>query len=233
MQGTVLITGSSRGLGRALAETFLEAGFEVIAAHRKNTCPNLDELSQRYPGKLEPLRMDVLHDSSVQQAADTVATNHGHLDILINNAALCLDVDDSIQDADFDVIRQQMDVNVYGPLRVTRAFLPLLEKSDRGILVNISSEAGSVGACWRDTGFGYCMSKAALNMQSRILEKYLEPKGVKVLAVHPGWMQSDMGGPDADIPPAEAAEGILRLVASDTYRDLPMYVIYNGEPYPY
>jgi NAD(P)-dependent dehydrogenase (short-subunit alcohol dehydrogenase family) len=233
MQGSVLITGASRGLGLALAGTFLEAGFEVIATHRKATCPNLDELSQRYPGKLETLRMDVADRASVQQAADRLAAVQEQLDILINNAALCLDVDDSLEEADLDAIRRQMDVNVYGPLRVTRAFLPLLEQSDRGILVNISSEAGSVGACWRDTGFGYCMSKAALNMQSRILEKYLEPKGIKVLAVHPGWMQSDMGGPDADIPPEEAANGILRLVASDAYWDTPMYVVYNGEPYPY
>ena len=233
MQGTVLITGSSRGLGFALAETFLAAGFDVIATHRKDTCPKLDELSQRFPGRLETLRMDVLDENSVRQAADEVRSSRGRLDVLINNAALCLDVDASIQDHDLDAIRQQMDVNAYGPLRVTRAFLPLLEESDRGILVNISSEAGSVGACWRDTGFGYCMSKAALNMQSRILEKYLAPRGIKVLAVHPGWMQSDMGGPGADISPAEAAEGILRLVASENCRDTPMYVVYNGDPYPY
>ena len=233
MQGTVFITGSSRGLGFALAETFLDAGFDVIATHRQQRCPALEDLSQRFPGKLQTLQMDVVQEDSVRQAADTVAMSHGRLDILINNAALCLDVDDSIQDTDLDAIRQQMDVNVYGPLRVTRAFLPLLEQSDRGILVNISSEAGSLGASWRDTGFGYCMSKAALNMQSRILEKYLEPKGIKVLAIHPGWMQSDMGGPDADIPPSEAAEGILALLTSDTCRDTPMYVVYNGEPYPY
>ena len=233
MQGTVLITGSSRGLGFALAETFLAAGFEVIATHRKDACPALDELSQRFPGRLNTLRMDVLDEKSVRQAAEAVKTGRAQLDVLINNAALCLDVDDSIEDVDLDVIQKQMDANAYGPLRVTRAFLPLLEKSDRGILVNISSEAGSVGACWRDTGFGYCMSKAALNMQSRILEKYLAPRGIKVLAVHPGWMQSDMGGPGADISPAEAAEGILRLVASDNCRDTPMYVVYNGDPYPY
>lgn len=233
MQGTVLITGSSRGLGFALAEKFLEAGFDVIATHRQDTCPALENLSQRFPGKLEILQMDVMHQSSVEQAAGTVEAKHRKLDILINNAALCLDVDDAIEQADLDAIRQQMEVNVYGPFRVTRALLPLLEKSDRGILVNISSEAGSLGASWRDTGFGYCMSKAALNMQSRILEKYLAPKGIKVLAIHPGWMQSDMGGPEADIPPSEAAEGILGLVASDTYQDIPMYVVYNGEPYPY
>ena len=216
-----------------MARTFLEAGFDVIATHQKDTCPDLDGLATEFPGKLEAMQMDVLQEGSVRQAVDNVTSGRGQLDILVNNAALCLDVEDSIQDADLDVVQKQIDVNVYGPLRVTRAFLPLLENSDRGILVNISSEAGSVGECWRSTGFGYCMSKAALNMQSRILENYLAPKGIKVFAIHPGWMQSDMGGPDADIPPAEAAEGILGLVTSKTYRDTPMYVVYNGEPYPY
>lgn len=179
------------------------------------------------------LALDVADDKSVQAALSALQESGCQLDILVNNAALNLDVDDSLQDADFDKIQRQMDVNVYGPLRVTRAFLPLLEKSDRAILVNVSSEAGSVGACWRDTGFGYCMSKAALNMQSRILEKYLAPKNVKVFAIHPGWMRTDMGGSDADIDPAEAAEGILKIVAADDYLKSPMYVTYAGEQYPY
>ena len=116
---------------------------------------------------------------------------------------------------------------------MTRAFLPLLEESGRATLVNISSEAGSVGKCWRDVGFGYCMSKAALNMQSRILEKYLASKGIKVFAVHPGWMRTDMGGANADIAPREAAQGILKLVSSWSDQESPMYVVYNGDPYPY
>ena len=106
MQGTVFITGSSRGLGFALAETFLDAGFDVIATHRQQRCPALEDLSQRFPGKLQTLQMDVVQEDSVRQAADTVAMSHGRLDILINNAALCLDVDDSIQDTDLDAIRQ-------------------------------------------------------------------------------------------------------------------------------
>ena len=127
VQGTVLITGSSRGLGFALAETFLGAGFDVIATHRKDACPALEGLSQRFSGRLEILQVDVLNESSIQQAADAVKASRGKLDILINNAALCLDVDDSILEADLDAIQQQMDVNVSGPLRVTRAFLSLLE----------------------------------------------------------------------------------------------------------
>jgi NAD(P)-dependent dehydrogenase (short-subunit alcohol dehydrogenase family) len=233
MPGTVLITGAARGLGFALAESFLTAGFDVFAAHRTPVCPTLNQLAKRHPGKLTALPMDVLQPTSIQSALERVTGLAPQLDVLINNAALCLDIDDPIDRVDFELIQQQIDVNVYGPLRVTQAFLPLLEKSDRGVLVNISSEAGSVGKCWRGTGFGYGMSKAALNMQSRILEKYLAPKGIKVFAIHPGWMRTDMGGSNADIAPDEAAQGILRIATSQSYRDASMYLVYNGDTYPY
>lgn len=233
MQGTVLITGSGRGLGIVLVRAFLASGFDVVATFRRGSSPDLEQLALGNPQKIRLLELDVVDDDSVRSAVRELQESGRQLDILINNAALNLDVDDPIDDADFDKIQQQMDVNVYGPLRVTRAFLPLLEKSDRGILVNISSEAGSVGACWRDTGFGYCMSKAALNMQSRILEKSLAPKDIKVFAIHPGWMRTDMGGSDADIDPAEAAEGIVSIVTDDDYLNTPMYITYTGEPYPY
>ena len=233
MQGTVLITGAGRGLGFALTQSFLAAGFDVIATHQKESCPDLDPLKTQHPGRLEVLQMNVLHETSIQAALERVAGRVNHLDILLNNAALCLDVNDPLDQVDFEVIQLQMDVNVYGPLRVTRAFLPLLEKSDRGILVNISSEAGSVGKCWRGTGFGYGMSKAALNMQSRIFEKSLASRGIKVFAIHPGWMRTDMGGSDADISAREAAQGILEIATSESYRDASMFLVYNGEPYPY
>ena len=233
MQGTVLITGSGRGLGTALVRTFLDAGFDVVATFPRDPSADLEQLAQEHPQKVRLLALNVVDDDSVQNAVRELQESGSRLDILINNAALSLDIDDPLPEADFETIQQQMEVNVYGPLRVTRAFLPLLEQSDRAILVNISSEAGSVGACWRDTGFGYCMSKAALNMQSRILEKYLAPKNIKVFSVHPGWMRTDMGGSDADIDPAEAAEGILKIVASNDYLETPMYVTYTGEQYPY
>ncbi len=233
MQGTVLITGSGRGLGIALVRTFLDAGFDVVATFPRGPGSDLEQLVQEHPQKIRLLALNVVDDDSVQNAVRELQDSGIQLDILINNAAINLDVDDSLPQVDFDGIQQQMDVNVNGPLRVTRAFLPLLEQSDRGILVNISSEAGSVGACWRDTGFGYCMSKAALNMQSRILEKYLAPKNIKVFSIHPGWMRTDMGGSDADIDASEAAEGILKIVVSDDYLATPMYVTYTGEQYPY
>ena len=233
MQGTVLVTGAGRGLGTALVRTFLGAGFDVIATFPHSASADLEQLAKEHPQKVRLLALNVVDDDSVQNAVRELQQNGGRLDILINNAALNLDIDDPLPAADVDAIRKQMDVNVYGPLRVTQGFLPLLEQSNRAILVNISSEAGSIGACSRITGFGYCMSKAALNMQSRLLENYLAPKNIKVFSIHPGWMRTDMGGSDADIDPSQAAEGVLKIVSSDEYLQTPMYVTYTGEQYPF
>ena len=85
-------------------------------------------------------------------------------------------------------------------------FLPLLEKSGLKLIINILSEAGSVADCRRENQFAYCMSKAALNMQSKILQNYLKPRGFKILAIHPGWIRTNMGGPQAPLPAEGAAE---------------------------
>jgi NAD(P)-dependent dehydrogenase (short-subunit alcohol dehydrogenase family) len=111
---------------------------------------------------------------------------------------------------------------------MTQQFLPLLQKGQRKLIVNISSEAGSIADCQRQREYAYCMSKAALNMQSKILQNYLGSKGFKVLAVHPGWMQTDMGGSDADIHPDVAAEGIFELAARDWSSNDEIYLDYRG-----
>jgi NAD(P)-dependent dehydrogenase (short-subunit alcohol dehydrogenase family) len=113
------------------------------------------------------------------------------------------------------------------------AVSPLLKKGDRKLIINVSSEAGSIADCWRESEFAYSMSKAALNMQSKILQNYLKPRGFKVLAVHPGWMQTDMGGADADIPADEAAEGIFRLAEKNWNPDDEIYMDYRGQPLPW
>ena len=123
-----------------------------------------------------------------------------------------------------------MEVNAFGPLRVTQQLLPLLEKGRRKRILTITSEAGSIAGCCRDSWFGYSMSKAAANMECQILQRWLGPKGFKVLAVQPGWMKTDMGGPEADIPPETSAAGIFTLATRDWPPDAPVYVEYTGKP---
>ena len=126
-----------------------------------------------------------------------------------------------------------MNVNSFGPLRVVQQFQSLLEKGEGKLIINISLEAGSIADCRRENQFAYCMSKAALNMQSKILQNYLSPRGFKVLAVHPGWMRTNMGRPNAAISPDESAEGIFRLALREWNADDPIYMDYQGVPLPW
>lgn len=232
MKQTVLITGTNRGLGFALTGQFLKSGFTVFAGCR-NAGPKLTELSKSWTD-LKLIRQDVTDEQSVAQSLEAVSRETDHLDVLINNAAVYLTKSQVLlADTDFEEVRKMYETNTLGPLRVTKYFLPLMEKGQKKIIVNISSEAGSITDSWRISEYGYTMSKTALNIQSKVLQNYLKPKGFKVLALHPGWMRTDMGGPDADISPEQSAEGIIQLVNRDWSSDEGIYFDYRGVPLPW
>ena len=126
-------------------------------------------------------------------------------------------------------------MNALGPLRVTKALIGLLRRGSKKPLVNISSEAGSMTShADYINRYDYCMSKAALNIQSVILQRYLKPEGIRVLLFNPGWMHTPMGGPDAPVNPDDSARGIADL--SESLRSRPdsyMYWNYNGTERPW
>jgi NAD(P)-dependent dehydrogenase (short-subunit alcohol dehydrogenase family) len=235
MQKTVFITGADKGLGLSLVRRFVQGGFHVFAGDYLSG-EDLKEAGRQFPGKLGLVGLDVTDLASVRRSAQTVAEQTSALDILINNAAVYLQKPAKpLEELDFSDLHFQktMDVNAFGPLRVTQQFLSLLEKGQRKLILNISSEAGSITDCKRPTEYAYCMSKSALNMASRILQNYLKPRGIKLLAVHPGWMRTDMGGQDADIHPDQAAEGIFKLAMKQWQLDDDMYMDYQGTILPW
>jgi NAD(P)-dependent dehydrogenase (short-subunit alcohol dehydrogenase family) len=232
---TVFITGADKGLGLSMAKRFLRGSFHVFAGIYLSG-KNLEELVGQFPGKLTPVGLDVTDLTCVQRASRTVAEQTPALDILINNAAVYLQKPvKPLEELDFIDMHFQktMDVNAFGPLRVSQQFLPLLEKGGRKLIVNISSEAGSIADCSRTSEYAYCMSKSALNIASKILQNCLKPRGFKVLAIHPGWMRTDMGGPDADIHPDQAAEGIFALAMKHWQPDDEIYMDYRGQVLPW
>jgi NAD(P)-dependent dehydrogenase (short-subunit alcohol dehydrogenase family) len=228
---TVFITGADKGLGFSLVQQFLRAGVHVFAGqYQANN--DLIDLAQSFPQTLTPVPLDVTQLDSVSQAADIVAKRVPALDVLINNAGVMLEKRTPLLELDLSNLPlfETLDVNTFGPLRMVQQFLPLLEKGEHKLILNISSEAGSITDCWRESEFAYSMSKAALNMQSKILQNYLKPRGFKILAVHPGWMRTDMGGADADIDAAEAAEGIFNLAVKEWNLDDEIYMDYRAQP---
>jgi NAD(P)-dependent dehydrogenase (short-subunit alcohol dehydrogenase family) len=225
---SVFITGAGRGLGLCLATLFLEKGYTVFAGQYKES-RNLTDLAEAGNQNLRRVQIDVADSKSVEHVALEVGSLAAGLDVLVNNAAVCESEGSVLEDLNFEETAQILNVNTLGPLRVTKAFLPLLRRGKMKIIVNISSEAGSIENCWRKGMFGYSMSKAALNMQSRLLDNYLTGEGFRVKSIHPGWMRTDMGGKNADIGPDEAAQGIFKIVEGTT-KATSLYLDYQGRP---
>jgi NAD(P)-dependent dehydrogenase (short-subunit alcohol dehydrogenase family) len=136
--------------------------------------------------------------------------------LVINNAGIGGGKDDEIfGEIDFNIMIRLFNVNALGPLRVTNALASLLLNGEDKLLVNISSEAGQINQTWRESWYGYCMSKAALNIQSNIVHNQLKNKGGRVLVIHPGWMKTYMSGKlneDAEISSEEAASQIVETL---------------------
>jgi NAD(P)-dependent dehydrogenase (short-subunit alcohol dehydrogenase family) len=232
MTRSVLISGANRGLGRCLVDRFAAEGWLVFAGHRSlgASTTHVRDVSDG----VTLLGLDVLDPASVARAAKAVSERSRGLDVLINNAAVNPrpEYDAELGELDFEAIRLAYDVNAIGPLRVIQAFLPLLERGERKLIVNVSSEAGSLQHSWRDRSYGYCMSKAALNMQTTILDRALKAKGMNAIAVHPGWMRTEMGGSNAALDPVESAEGMYRIVERAS-ADTPRFVQHDGQPFPW
>ena len=226
----MVVTGANKGLGFSLVQAFLTAGARVFAGSRA-AAPGLEALAEAHAGRLELLRLDVTNAGEVRAAAEAVRAKTPTLDVLVNNAAILPEAGRGPLEAlNVELGLAVFDTNALGPLRMTQAFLPLLRAGERKLIVNVSSEAGSIADCWRTEEHLYCMSKAALNMQSAILKNDLGRDGFEIQAVHPGWMRTEMGGPTAHIDPTEAAEGIVELTRRRREPNAAFYLDYRGEP---
>ncbi|MCX7820823.1 MAG: SDR family oxidoreductase [Brevinematales bacterium] len=227
MNKIVLITGASKGLGYFLVENFLKKDYIVLATYRRDE----ELLKTINHHNLRLFQMDVSEESSVKNCFEEIRKIYYKIDIIVNNAAIYLEgkkPTPPITDIDIENVITTYNVNAVGALRVLKYFYPMVLKSEDKLIINISSEAGSIADCWRDREFGYCMSKAALNMLTKILSIYGKKDNVKVFSIHPGWMRTDMGGKEADISPEEAAIGIVKFVSSPAANH--EFYDYTGKP---
>lgn len=232
MDDHFLVTGAARGLGLAMARQLLERGHRVSALVRAESA-GLRELGSRYGERLGVYLGDVGDEASVRATFAELARRAEHLDAIVNNAVIYLDGSrPTIEAADLSICAATFEVNSVGPLRVVQHGLPLLRKGRRKLIVNISSEAGSIGDSRRKTEFAYCMSKSALNMGSKLLQNYLAPEGIKVLALHPGWFNSSGEGP-APISAEQASLKVLETILKPHRVDEPLYVDPEGKRLPW
>lgn len=237
MNQYVLVTGTGRemALGFNFVRRYLEQGDHVIATIRKPS-EALEKLQTAYPDRLHIQMMDIGSTESVNAAAACVAEYAPCLDLVINNAVTTSpDTNKELEEFDLDTVLPALNVTTVGPLRVIKAFLPLLQKSENALIVNISSEAGSIGACYRSYYIDYGMAKAALNMATKTLyNKFKDNPNMNIITVHPGWMRTNPGNAKAPFEPYDHAER-MRLMFETKRHDKtgPVFVTYDGEEYPW
>lgn len=233
MKKEILVTGASRGLGFCFTRRYLEEGCRVFAGYRNNA-EELKALKQEYGALLELVVLDVADTASVEAAAVQIKELTNHLDIVINSAGIHSDSSfEILETTNLDDCSFVYNVNAVGPLRVAKALLPLIRNGNAPKIINISSESGSITWSGRVKEFDYCMSKAALNMGSKLLSNYLKEDKISVLAVQPGWMRTDMGGPKADLDPYETAVKLVKLFQSIKDLDTPIFIDNEGQSIPW
>jgi NAD(P)-dependent dehydrogenase (short-subunit alcohol dehydrogenase family) len=220
---TVLITGASRGIGRALAQKYLREGWFVLGT-------SLDGALAEESPNLKAFRLDLSSPAGISQCVAEIKQFGRRIDILHNNAGVLLDEDET--KVVIEKLRQTLEVNLIGTIDFTEQILPLINEG--GHIVNTSSSAGSLNeAGFEGHFFGYYpaykISKAALNMYTRTLANRLGEK-ITVSSIHPGWVKTDMGGPEADLTPEEAAESIYHFAT--TNKDTGQFW-FNGKRFPW
>ena len=217
-----LVTGANRGLGFATARQLAERGMRVLVGSRDESRGRAAAAQLRADGfDVEALTLDVDDDQSVEAAADHVGAMYGHLDVLVNNAGILPEATapGAAAPVDLDLFRRTFETNLFGAVRVLQQFTALVEKAPAGRIVNVSTTMGSLSEQQNPQSpyYGlvvpaYQASKAALNSVTIALAKSLSPQ-VKVTSVCPGWVQTDLGGPDnraaAPLTAADAARVVV------------------------
>ena len=206
-----LVTGGNRGIGYELVKQLAMKGFKVILASRNQ------EIGRQVAQKLKEsnldvsfVEMDVDNQESIRQAAITVNELHGRLDVLINNAGVYLDKNEKLFNVDPSILENTMATNFFGAYYCLRSFIPLMEKQGYGRMINVSSEYGAISEMSYPGVGAYKLSKFALNGLTRLVAAEINGD-IKINAVDPGWVSTDMGGPSAPRTPRQAAESILLL----------------------
>lgn len=214
-----LVTGANKGIGLAIAKGLAEAGFSVWIGARDRSRGEQAVAQLRDDGlDASLLELDVADEDSVYRAAAMLSEQVAALDVLINNAGIAIDMSKAPSEVRMQDMKAVYEVNLFGAVRVTQAFLPLMKKADQGRIVMMSSGVGSLALITDPTSIystvnllDYTSSKVALNAVTVSFAKELEPLGIKVNAVEPGHVRTDLNGNSGVLTPEEGAATALKM----------------------
>ncbi|AKF79938.1 Short-chain dehydrogenase [Myxococcus fulvus] len=226
-----VITGASRGIGYEFVQQLLERGDIVDAGVRtEEGRRRLESLKHDCAGRLRIHALDVADEASVRDFADEVLREP--VDVLINNAGVpglwC-----ALTDVDYADVVRTFAVNALGPLRVTSALLPGLLRGRSRKVAYVTSRMGSLSSNSDGGAYAYRMSKVALNMGVRNLSNDLRAQGIVPVLLHPGWVRTDMGGPDAPLPPRDSVRGMLNVIDELRAEHSGRFFDYQGAEVPW
>jgi NAD(P)-dependent dehydrogenase (short-subunit alcohol dehydrogenase family) len=227
----VLITGANRGIGLELTRSFADEGWHVHACCRNpDRAEGLKEIAEGTVGVVTLHKLDVTDGLRIASLARALADDH--LDILINNAGIA-GPRKPFGETDYDEWLPVFAVNTLAPMRMTERFVEHLERGERKLIVNISSRMGSIGDNSGGGSYIYRSSKAALNAVVKSMAIDLAPRGISAIAFHPGWVQTDMGGPNAQITPVESVKGMRVVMEKIGPGDSGKFFNYDGKIIPW
>ena len=241
-----LVTGANRGLGLEFVRQLLARGDHVVAACRHpGKASALNALAGEHPGRLHVLPLDVADAksrASLLHDLPLVLGDDGRIDLLLNNAGV-LHSGERFGHVEQAMLDDSLRTNAIGPFLLAQALVPLLfdvapghaddTGSPRTVIANISSQLGSIANTTRFGTPSYAISKAAQNMASALLANALAERGILVLALHPGWVQTEMGGEHATVPTADAVRGLLQVVDGATPAQSGSFLDWRGESLPW
>ena len=218
---SVVVTGANRGIGLELVKQLLDSGFRVYATHRSE----MGGLATLNNQNLSIHQMDVRDPAAIEDLSNSI---NGEIDLLINNAGVADGRWQSISEIDMQHALDVIEINSIAPVLVTQKLLN--QMSDDSTIVMMSSLMGSISDCMSGRSYAYRASKTALNMFSIAMKNELESQGISILIMHPGWVETDMGGPHAPLSVEESVQGIIQRIEEQNLEMTGRYVQFDGTP---
>ena len=205
-----LVTGGNRGIGKEIARQLAAKGFRVLLTARDPKAGT--KAASSIKGDVGFLALDAEDDGSITQAAEHFAKESDRLDVLINNAGIYPDEGVDIRTVSRELLAKTFQTNTFGAIRVIQAFLPFLSRADQARIINLSSGYGELDGLSSSVP-SYCLSKLTLNGATIMFDEALRGRGIAVNSVCPGWVRTDMGGPNASLSVEEGADTTVWLAS--------------------
>lgn len=229
---TALITGTNRGLGLEFVRQWAAAGWTLHACCRDPAkATELSRLAAGAGGRVTVHRLDVADHGAIEALSRQLSG--AALDLLLCNAGVYLDRGAAFGSVDYQAWAEALRVNVMGPMKLAEAFVEQVARGQRKLIVNVTSLMGSIADNGRGGSYVYRSSKAALNMVTKSLSIDLAPRGITACVIHPGWVRTDMGGPDGLLSIEESVTSMRQVIERAHQGGNGKFFDYDGEELPW